>query len=179
MGWVVKGLAAVAEESKVIVKASLLATSATKVTVGAVLSVTLSLESLAVKVAIPAVVDFAVKVTTPFASEVVPATAAMVSVAPLLEVSATVLPATGLLLLSSRVTVIVEEDEPFATTVVGERVTVETDALTLAALTTIPDCEPVILLVTVSLAVTLWVPAVFKFTPLVNVCAPESAVTKV
>ena len=69
--------------------------------------VTVSVVSVAVKTAGPAVIDFTVNVTTPKALEL-PEAAEMVSVTPRLEESATVLPETGLPLASFNVTVTVE-----------------------------------------------------------------------
>ena len=47
-----------------------------------------------------------------------------------------------------------------------------------AGLTVIPVCEPVIVLVTVSVAVIDWVATVFSVTPFVNTCTPLSPATK-
>ena len=68
--------------------------------------------------------------------------------------------------------------EPAVPAVTGlekpETVKVEAEA----GLTVIPVCEPVIVPVTVSVAVIDWVPAVFNVTPFVNVWAPLSPDTK-
>ena len=105
---------------------------ALKVTVAVCVMPMLSVESVAVKMAEPVVSDFTVKVTTPETSEG-PEAAEMVSAAPRLEASVTVLPATGLLLASFKFTVIVEAVTPSAVTDVGDAVTVETPALTAPA----------------------------------------------
>ena len=86
--------------------------------------VIVSVESVAVKTGAPAVVDFTVKVTTPEPSEA-PEAAEMVSVAPRLEASVTVLPETGLEFASLRVTVIVEVLTPSDSTEVGLATTVD------------------------------------------------------
>jgi hypothetical protein len=145
----------------------------TNVTTTVWVSVMLSSVSVAVKVAVPAAVDWVVKVTTPLALDVVPEEKVPTPVL----LRETFFPETGLLLASSRVTVIVEVALPSAIREVGDLVTVETVALTAAALTVIPLWIPVIA-VTVSVAVILCVPAVFKVTPLVKVWTPVSAVTK-
>jgi hypothetical protein len=80
----------------------------------------------------PTVVDVTVKVTTPEPLEG-PEAGEIVSVAPRLEASVTVLPETGLLLASLSVTVIVEVVEPSAVTELGEAPTVEALALTAPA----------------------------------------------
>jgi hypothetical protein len=48
--------------------------------------------------------------------------------------------------------------------------------LAAAGVTTIPDCVPVALATAVSVAVRLWVPAVFSVA--LNVCVPASAAVK-
>ena len=65
---------------------------------------------------------------------------------------------------------------PPAVMVEGEAVTVKVLA---AAGLTVTDVLPVIELVTVSVAVTVWLPAVFRVTPPAKVCAPASAEVKV
>ena len=97
--------------------------------------VTLSVVSVAVKTGAPAVVDLTVKVTTPEASEG-PEAAEIVSVAPRLEASITVLPGTGWLLASLSVTVTVEVVLPSAVTEDGEAETVESVAVGAAGSST-------------------------------------------
>ena len=76
--------------------------------------------SVAVNTSAPAVVDFTVNVTTPN-DELVPEAALMVGdPGPEVFASVTVLPETGLLFVSFRVTVIVEVVEPSAVTDVGD-----------------------------------------------------------
>ena len=76
----------------------------------------------------PAVVDVAVKVTTPALLDA-PEASEMVSVDPRLEVKVTVFPATPFPFASFSVTVIVEDDDPLAVTEELETPTVEVDAL--------------------------------------------------
>ena len=106
------------------------ALTAVKVTPGVVLSATLS--PVAVKTDEPAVRDVTVKVTTPAASEG-PEAAEMASSVRRQETRETVLPVTGLLLASSRVTVTVVAADPSAGTVAGAAPTVEVPALTAPA----------------------------------------------
>jgi hypothetical protein len=109
---------------------------AAKVTV-AVCAITIpSLVSVAVNTAGPAVVDFTVKVTTPFVSEV-PDAGEIVSVAPRLEASVTVLPAARLLPESFKVTVMVAVLTPSLATVMGMATTVELVALGIAGAATL------------------------------------------
>src|ERR1035441_1459690 len=91
-----------------------------------------SVLSTAVNCGPPAVLDFTVNVTTPEELEL-PDAAEIVSVAPRLEESVTVLPWTGLLFASRSVTVIVEVVLPSAATLEGLDETVDTDALTAPA----------------------------------------------
>ena len=62
---------------------------------------------------------------------------------------------------------------------VAEAGAVTTRVLAAAGLTVTGADEPVIVEVTVSVAVTVWLPAVFRVTPLVKVCTPASAAVKV
>ena len=94
------------------------------VTVAVWATTTLSVVSVAVKTGVPAVEDFTVKVTTPAEVET-PEAAEIVSVAPRLEASVTVLLATALLLASFRVTVMVDVATPSFATVAGLAATVE------------------------------------------------------
>ena len=96
----------------------------------------LSVVSVAVKVAVPAVTDFTVKVATPLALELTVA-GEIVSVPPRLDVRDTVFPETALLLESTKVTVIVEVVDPSAVIELGEALTVEPEALTAPTLTAI------------------------------------------
>lgn len=98
-----------------------------KVTVAVCVTVTLSVVSVAVKTGEPAVEDFTVNVTTPEPLET-PEAAEIVSVAPRLEASVTVLPGTAALVASFRVTVIVDSVAPSLATVVGLATTVEVAA---------------------------------------------------
>ena len=99
---------------------------AVNVTVAVWVTTTESVESVAVKTSAAAVVDLTVKVACPLAL-VVPFTVVMVGVpAPEDLASVTVFPDTGLLLASSRVTVMVEVVLPFAVTKVGDATTVDT-----------------------------------------------------
>jgi hypothetical protein len=110
-----------------------LVVAAVKVTVAVCVTVTESVVSVAVKTSAAAVVDFTVNVTTPEAS-LAPEAALMVGV-PEPEVLArvTVLPDTGLLFTSCKVTVTVEVVEPSAVTEVGEAETVDWAAVTAPA----------------------------------------------
>lgn len=99
-----------------------------KVTVAVCVTITPSVVSVAVKTGAPAVDDFTVKVTTPEAS-LAPEASEIVSVAPRLDTSVTVLFVTALLLPSFKVTVIVERVVPSASTEVGSATTVEAAAL--------------------------------------------------
>ena len=98
------------------------------------MTVTLSVESVAVKTGAPVVVDFTVNVTTPEELEL-PDAAEIVSVALRLEASATVLPETGLLFASFNVTVTVEVVVPSAVTELGKAATVDVPASTAPAST--------------------------------------------
>src|SRR5439155_262024 len=100
------------------------AVPAVKVTKAVWVTVMVSLESVAVRVAAPAVVDFTVKLATPLAL-VLPETVAMVSVAPRSEASVTVLPGARLPLASFKVTVIAEVVPPSAVTLPGLAATVD------------------------------------------------------
>jgi hypothetical protein len=92
--------------------------------------IVVSVVSVAVKTSAPAVVDFTVNVATPEAS-VIPETVVIVGVpGPDVLASVTLLPETGLLFTSFKVTVIVEVAEPSATTDVGNATTVDVPALT-------------------------------------------------
>ena len=85
----------------------------------------LSLTSVAVKVAEPDVEDFTLKVTTPEPEEGPEAAEIVSTPSARLEARVTVLPATGLLLASRKVTVMVEVVVPSLATVVGKATTVE------------------------------------------------------
>ena len=91
---------------------------------------TVSVVSVAVKTSAPAVVDFTVKVTTPEAL-LTPEAALMVGVpGPDVLASVTVLPATGLLFRSFKVTVTAEVEVPSAGTEAGTATMVDCAALT-------------------------------------------------
>ena len=63
--------------------------------------------------------------------------------------------------------------------VLGIAVLLQSDAVTVfGAVTAMPGVTPVIEAVSVSVAVTVWLPAVFRVTP-VKVCTPLSAAVKV
>jgi len=82
-----------------------------------------------VKTAAPAVLDLTVNVATPLPS-VVAGLVVIVSAAPRLELSMTLVLEIGLFPASLRVTVIVEAAAPSAVTEAGDAVTVEFEALT-------------------------------------------------
>ena len=101
---------------------------AVNVTVAVCVMTMLSVVLLAVKNGEPIVEDFTAKVTTPFVLDG-PEAAEIVSVAPRLEVSDTVLFETALLLASFSVAVMVEVVTPSAGTEVGRADTVEPEGL--------------------------------------------------
>ena len=106
---------------------------AVKVTVAVCVTVTVSVISVAVNTSAPALVDFTVNVATPKAS-VVPCVVLMVGEpGPDVLPSVTVLPKTGLLSASFKVTVIVEVEVPSAVTDVGKAATVDVPALAVPA----------------------------------------------
>ena len=86
--------------------------------------------SVAAKTSAPTVVDFTVKVTTPEALLTPEARLTVGVPGPAVFARVTVLPATGLLSASCKVTVIVEVAEPSATTEVGNATTVDWAAVT-------------------------------------------------
>ena len=131
-----------------------------------------TLSAVAERTGVPTVVDFTVNVTTPEALET-PEAPEIVSVAPRLDASVTVLPEIAVLLLSFTVTVTVEVVEPSAITDAGEASTVELAALTAAARkVTVAVCVTVTVgLSEVSVAVKTGEPAVEDFT--VKVTTPE------
>ena len=98
--------------------------AAVKVTVAVWLTITPSVVSVAVKTGVPAVMEETVKVTTPAMLEA-PEAAETVSVAPRLDASVTILPASGVLLPSFKVTVMVVVPVPLATSEPGDAVTVD------------------------------------------------------
>jgi len=125
-----------------------------------------------VKTSAPAFVDVTVNVTTP-EEELGPDAALMVGVpGPDVCARVTVLPETGLVNASFRVTVIVEVVEPSAGTEVGEAVTVDCAAATTPAATKVTVAVWVICRESVvSVAVKTSAPVVVDFT--VNVTTPE------
>jgi hypothetical protein len=131
---------------------------AVKVTEAVGVIVMESVVSVAVIVAVPAVVERTVPVVWPFAS-VAATGCTIVSAAPREEVSVTVLPLTGLLLVSRNVTVIVDVATPSATTVVGLAVTVEVVADTAPAVNVTDAVCVTVIVSVVSVAVTAVVPA--------------------
>jgi hypothetical protein len=149
-----------------------------KVTVAVCVIVTLSVVSVAVKTGEPAVVDFAVKVTTPEELEL-PEAAEIVSAAPRLEASVTVLPETGLPLASFSVTVIVEVVAPSAATVFGVADTVDCAAVTAPGFTVVivvePEAEPEVVVIVSLLPAVFGVTLGLLNTPAVN--AAEVPVT--
>lgn len=133
------------------------------VTVAVCATTMTSVASVAVKMAEPVVVDFTVKLTTPEALED-PEAAEIVSVAPRLEASVTVLPETGALVRVNRVTVMVDVATPLAVTEVGDAPTVEwVESGAPAAKVTVAVCAITIPSV-VSVAVKMAEPAVVDFT---------------
>jgi hypothetical protein len=133
-----------------------------------------SVVSVAVSVLVPAVLERTVPVVWP-AALVGAAGCPIVSVAPREEASVTVLPATGLLLASRNVIVIVDVVVPSAVTVAGAAATVEVAADTApVANVTTAVCVTVIASV-VSVAVSVLVPAVLERT--VPVVCPLAFVT--
>ena len=109
------------------VELAALSAPASKVTVAVEGEMTrlLSLTSVAVKMAGPEVEDFTLKVTTPTLEEGPEAAEIVSTPSARLEVKVTVLPATGLLLASLKMTVMVEVVVPSLATVVGAATTVE------------------------------------------------------
>ena len=151
-----------------------LGTKGAKFTVAVCAITILSVVSVAVKEGEPTVVDSTVNVTTPFVPEA-PEAADIVSVAPRLEASVTVLPETGLLFASFKVTLIVEAATPSAGNEVGEAVRVELAALTAPTVkTTVAVCATTIPSV-VSVAVKMLGPAVVELTVKVTTPAPLEA----
>lgn len=144
-----------------------------KVTVAVWVTVTLSVVSVAVKVGVPVVEDFTVKVTTPELLDA-PEVAETVSVGPRLDASVTVLPATGLLLASFRVTAMVEVVEPSAGMEDGEGDTVDCASLTAPAVNVTVAVGVTVTLSVVSVAVNTSAPAVMDLT--VKVATPELSV---
>ncbi len=108
--------------------------------------VMVTLFAAALITAVPDVNDVTVAINCPLAF-VVPLAGVSVSVVPRLDDNVTLAPDTKLLFTSRTVTVTVDVDVPFATTLVGEAVTVESDA------DTVPDVN-----VTLAVSVTLIVP---------------------
>ena len=88
----------------------------------------MSVESAAVKVAVPATADFTVKVTIPLAVEV-PDAAEIESLPPRLDVRVTVFPEIGLDCASFRVIVKVELEVPLAASVLKLELTLESIGL--------------------------------------------------
>jgi hypothetical protein len=145
----------------------------TNVTAAVWVTVIVSVVSVAVSVPVPAVVDRTVPVVCPLAF-VTAAGWTIVSVAPRDDAKVTVLPATGLLLVSRKVIVIVDVATPSAVTVVGLATTVDALADTAPAVNvTAAVCVTVIASV-VSVAVSVLVPAVVDRT--VPVVCPLASV---
>jgi hypothetical protein len=131
--------------------------------------VMLSEVSVAVNVAVPAVVDFVVKVATPLPF-VVPEIVVIVLVAPV-DDKVTVLPEIGLELASFKVTVIVEVVVPSDAIVVGLAVAVEWAVVTAPAVkVTVAADGMTVIASDVSVAVNVAVPAVVEV--VVNVATP-------
>ena len=127
-------------------------------------TVRVSVVSVAWKTSAPAVVDFTVKVTTPKASLDPDAALIVGEPGPEDFARVTVLPDTGLLLASSRVTVTVEVALPSAVTEMGEATTVEVETDTAPTVkVTVAVCVTVRVSV-VSVAVKTSAPAVVDFT---------------
>ena len=122
-------------------------------------TVMLSVVSVAVSVLVPAVVDLTVPVVCP-AALVGAAGWVTVSRAPREDVRVTVLPLTGLLLASHKVTVMVEVATPSPVTVAGLAVTVDVVADTAPAVNVTEAVCVTVTLSVVSVAVIVVVPAV-------------------
>ena len=122
-----------------------------------------SVISVAVKTDVPLLTEVTVKVTTPEALEDPEATE-IVSVAPRLEASVTVLPETGALVRVNRVSVMVDVEVPLAVTEVSDALSVEwVESGAPAAKVTVAVCAITIPSV-VSVAVKMAEPAVVDFT---------------
>jgi hypothetical protein len=148
---------------------------AVNVTATVCVSVMVSVVSVAVIVLVPAIVDRTVPVVWPLAS-VTTAGWVKVSTTPRDEVRVTVLPATGLLFASRKVTVIVELTRPSAVTLAGLAVTLEAVAETMPAVKVTAAVCVIVMVSVVSVAVTVAVPAVVErivpvVCPLVSVAA--------
>ena len=130
---------------------------------------------MAVKTSAPAVVDFTVKVTTPRALLTPEARLMVGDPGPDVCARVTVLPATGLLSPSFKVTVIVEVVVPSAGTEVGEADTVDWAAVTGPVKVTVAVCVMTREASVVSVAVNTSAPAVVDFT--VKVTTPRALLT--
>src|SRR5680860_1384216 len=109
--------------------------------------IVVSVVSVAVKTSAPAVVDFTVNVATPEAS-VIPETVVIVGVPkPDVLASVTVLPETGSLFTSFKVTVIVEVAEPSAATDASDAATVDVPILTAPAMSSVAIVVSVVVVV--------------------------------
>jgi len=168
---VVEPSAKTAAGAAVTVELAALPVPATKLTVAVCTTIRLSLASVAVKIGAPVVVAFTVKVTTPDESEA-PEAAEIVSAAPRLEASVTVLPETPRLLTFFKVTVMVDVEMPLAVTVVGEAATVELAPLVAVVAKATLTVWLTTTLSVVSVAVKTGVPVVADFT--LNVTTPVS-----
>jgi hypothetical protein len=146
----------------------------TKVTAAVWVIVIVSVVSVAVSVLVPAVVERTVPVVCPLAL-VTAAGCTIVSVAPREEAKVTVLPATGLLLVSRSVTVSVDVATPSAVTVVGLATTVEVVADTAPAVNVTAAVWVTTMESVVSVAVSVLGPAVVDRT--VPVVCPAALVT--
>jgi hypothetical protein len=135
----------------------------TNVTAAVWVMMIVSVVSVAVSVLVPAVVERTVPVVWP-AALVTAAGCPIVSVAPREEARLTALPATGLLLASRNVMVIVALATPSAVTVVGVAVTVEVVAETAPAVNVTAAVWVMTMASVVSVAVSVLVPAVLERT---------------
>jgi hypothetical protein len=131
---------------------------AVKVTKAVWVTVIVSVVSVPVSVAVPAVVERTVPVVCPFASVGVVGCVTVPSVAARL----TVFPLTGLLFASRSVTVIVDVVIPSATTVAGLAVTVDAVADTAPAVKVTDAVWVSVIVSVVSVAVIVLVPAVVE-----------------
>jgi hypothetical protein len=134
-------------------------TPAVNVTDAVWVTVIVSVTSVAVSVLVPALVDRIVPVVWPFAS-VGAVGWTSESVPPRDELSVTVLPLTGLLFASRKVTVIVDVATPSAVSVVGFTVTVDAVAETAPAVNVTAAVWVTVIPSVTSVAVIVLVPAV-------------------
>jgi hypothetical protein len=143
---------------------------AVKVTAAVWVTVIVSVVSVAVMVLVPAVVEASVPVVWPLASVAATGCVTVPSVAARL----TVLPLTGLLFASRKITVIVDVATPSAVTVVGLAVTVDVVADTAPTVNVTEAVWVTVIVSVVSVAVIVAVPAVVE--AIVPVVCPAASV---